>query len=137
MLLYPAGELVLREEAVAVLPREQFVPTTCDSCFKPLPGALLPVAPVVCLNSTLLYKLPGMPLRLCNSRCLRVGIDAATYSQALLCLTRLHGRYRDLQPTLRLDIRVLLRLNPSLHSSATCQPRPRNCAPPQELCGTT
>ena len=65
---------MLREEAVAVLPREQFVPTTCDSCFKPLPGAPGPVAPV-CRVNTLLYKLLGVlaslqqPLFVYRDRC--------------------------------------------------------------------
>lgn len=38
---------------------------------------------------------------------------------------------------MRLNTRVLLRfrLKPSLHSSATCQPQLRGCAPLRELCG--
>ncbi len=49
-----------------------------------------------------------------------------------------NGRYQALQPVMRLNTRVLLqfRSKPSLHSSAaTCQPQPRGCAPPRELCG--
>lgn len=34
---------MLREKAVAALPREQFCPTTCDGCFKPVPGANNPL----------------------------------------------------------------------------------------------
>lgn len=40
----PAGDLVLREQAVAALPREDFMTGLCHACFKELPGGARGVA---------------------------------------------------------------------------------------------
>lgn len=37
-----SGEPLLREEAAAIIPREQFCHNTCDGCFEAIPGEAHP-----------------------------------------------------------------------------------------------